>query len=53
MIPPVVAAEPIRRWPWRVGQICQALIMGVLLVAAVIGLLGLADGAAIFVYQGY
>lgn len=51
--PPVTLSPAPPRWPWRLGQIAQGLIMGVLLWMSVVGLLKLAVGVPIFVYQGY
>ncbi len=53
MMPPRPAAPRPPGWPWRLGQLAQGLVMGMLLVAAVIGLLALIGGVSIFVYQGY
>lgn len=39
--------------PWRIGQVAQGLVMGVLLVFALIGLFALAGNVAVFSYQGY
>lgn len=40
-------------WAWRVGQIAQGLVMGMLLFFAVLGLLALAGNVLPFRYQGY
>ena len=42
-----------RGWPWRLGQAMQGLVMGILLVAAIVGLLSIAGNVGVFVYQGY
>ena len=51
--PPRWAPENGPILPWRIGQVAQGLVMGVLLVFALIGLLALAGNATAFSYQGY
>jgi hypothetical protein len=50
-----------RRWapekgpvlPWRIGQVAQGVIMGVLLVFACLGLAALYGNVSAFQYQGF
>jgi hypothetical protein len=39
--------------PWRVGQIAQGLIMGVLLAFAAVGLAAMYGNVSAFQYQGF
>ncbi len=45
--------EQRKSWPWRIGQIVQGVVMGLLLCRALFGLIAFADGVAAFRYQGY
>lgn len=40
-------------WSWRVGQIAQGLVLGVLLFVAILGLVALSGNVTVFRYQGY
>jgi hypothetical protein len=39
--------------PWRIGQILQGTVMGILLVFSVLELIALHSSVTIFQYQGY
>lgn len=38
---------------WCIGQVAQAIVMGILLLFAILGLLAVANNALPFQYQGF
>jgi len=39
--------------PWRIGQLLQGVVMGVLLVFAALGLIAMYGNVSAFQYQGF
>ncbi len=39
--------------PWRIGQVAQGIVMGVLLVFSAVGLAALYGNVSAFQYQGF